>query len=260
MKKIAYLLIVLLFTSCMSWHTGAISSGPLLSANDRYVDVAYGYASVNYFLVFGGFSKNALVYEAKKDMMKNNPLKKGEYYANYTVDFKRTVAFFIFMTNEVFVHADILSTNPDTTPQIIGTKNDKKVEINFAPLTYVKTNQGLFNLGEKIMYRNSNEKKSKFTPYVIASFINKEQVNLKDYNKTGDSITVNINQLIYSMDKERHGFRYGDSVSYLSTNIFSDKTLVGKIIATSAKRALVLEGERTLEIKYSELIKATKPK
>ena len=94
----------------MAFHSGAISSGPLLSANDKFIDQATGHAACSSFLLWGGgYFKEALVNEAKKDMMKWRPLKKGEYYANYTIDFKKTVTFFIYIENDVWVNADVLA-------------------------------------------------------------------------------------------------------------------------------------------------------
>jgi hypothetical protein len=108
MRKIIYLAIILFCASCIAFHNGAISSGPLLSANDKYIEEATGHSACSSLLLFGGgYFKEALVNQAKKDMMKNRPLKKGEYYSNYIVDLKKTITLFIYIENDVWVHADV---------------------------------------------------------------------------------------------------------------------------------------------------------
>ena len=251
MKKIACLLIVVLFTSCASLYKGTISSGPLLSANDKYIDMATGYATATYFFGIGGLSKTALVYEAKLDMMNSRPLKKGEYYSNFTVDFRKTVAFFIYITNEVYVHADVLTTSPDSEAPAINTSKFKNIENETSVINYVKTKQDSFYVGEKVIHYYTSEELNKFRPYEIVSFTDKGKVNLKK---------LSINELIFSIDKERNGFSYGDSVSYKSTKLFSTKQVSGKVVATSKDQLMVLEGKNTVELKYAEVSKINKAK
>ena len=257
MKKFVYPIIILLFTSCMAFHTGTVNFTPLFSPKDRYIDVASGYACTTYFLGIGGLSKDALVYEAKTALMKNRPLKPGEYYANVTVDFKKTVCILSTASNEVFIHADVLTTNPDTSLLANGHNNFNKIENKFIPVTYVKkVGKDTFYVGENIIYCNPDEGIYEFKYFKITSFLDKEKVSLKNIEKEGEINTIiNVKDLIYSMDKERNGFRYGDSVSYPSRKPFSNKIASGKIIATSVNQVVVLEGKRTFELKYQELTK-----
>ena len=252
-NKIVYLFILVLFSACASLHTGAISSGPLLSANDRYVDAASGYASATYFLGIGGLSKNHLVYDAKKDMMNNRPLKKGEYYANFTVDFDKTISFISWVTNEVFVHADVLSTNIDTA---LSTNNVKQLNVvENKPILYVKVGQDTFYVGEKIFYRYHDDYRTyDFQSYIITSFISQEKASLRTLDKE-KSITANTSEFMYSMDKIKNGFACGDSVIYDTRSYLSDKKVIGKIIGISIKNALVMEGKKTRKIQYDELTK-----
>ena len=52
-------------------------------------------------------NKNAIVKEAKQDLLKRNPLKKGQVLANVTVDVKRTF-FFVGFVTKTTVSADII--------------------------------------------------------------------------------------------------------------------------------------------------------
>ena len=110
-KTLTYIIIVFLLSSCIAFHNGAISSGPLLSANDKFIEQATGHAECySFFLLLGGgYFKQDMINQAKKDMMKNRPLKKGEYYANYTIDFKRTITLFIYTENDIWVNADVFA-------------------------------------------------------------------------------------------------------------------------------------------------------
>jgi hypothetical protein len=264
MKKIIiYSIISILMASCTAMHTGSVSSGPLLSADDRLVDVAYGYVSTSYFLGIGGLSKNALIHNAKQELKLNRPLKKGEYYANYTVDFKKTVSFISYMTNEVFVYADVLSTNKeDTVTPTVVTRNFEKVPKYAISYDYVKTKQDSFYVGEKVIIRTLttlDKEVYTYNPCEITKFIGKNRANVKSYLSVQNTV-IDVNELIFSMDKEKNGFRYGDSVSFESRRPFSNKTISGKIIATSKNYGLVLEGKNIYEMAYKDLGKINRIK
>jgi hypothetical protein len=69
------------------------------------VKVATGSASVT--KVFGLGKNDALMFQAKKDMMQNYPLKEGQSFANITVDTSHS-AFLIFNTEKITVTADVV--------------------------------------------------------------------------------------------------------------------------------------------------------
>lgn len=96
-----------LFSSCAT-HWGMMSGNASLSSNNfKMVKMASGTASTLKVFGLGGLAKNALVLNAKKDMLQNNPLKDGQALANVTVDFKNSFIFFI-NTEKVTVTADIV--------------------------------------------------------------------------------------------------------------------------------------------------------
>jgi hypothetical protein len=106
--KAAIAVLVMFFLSSCAFHTGIMSSSVSLSSNNfKMVKFAQGDASTTKLFGFGGLAKNALVAEAKKDLMQNNPLKDGQALANVTVDFKNSFIFFIMRT-KVTVTADIV--------------------------------------------------------------------------------------------------------------------------------------------------------
>lgn len=96
-----------LLTSCAT-HWGMMSGNASLSANNfRVIKIATGTSQTTKIIGIGGLGKEALVLEAKKDLMQNNPLKEGQALANVTVDFKNSYMFFV-ETQKVTVTADIV--------------------------------------------------------------------------------------------------------------------------------------------------------
>lgn len=100
-------LFISLLTSC-AIHSGMMNNSVQLNQNNfRYIRNASGQAKTNKILGIGGNEKQALVAEAKKNLLDNYPLKDGQALANIVVDFK-TSYFIIFLENKVTVTADIV--------------------------------------------------------------------------------------------------------------------------------------------------------
>lgn len=101
------LLATLLFSSC-AVHTGFMNDSASISSNNfKMIRYAEGTSSTTRIFGLGGLAKNALVAEAKKDLIQNNPLKDGQTLANVTVDFKNSFMLFVIKT-KVTVTADIV--------------------------------------------------------------------------------------------------------------------------------------------------------
>ena len=111
MKKLRLfvaIVIVGLTTSSCATHWGMMTGNASLSSNNfKMVKMASGTSSTLKVFGLGGLANNAMVLNAKKDMLQNNPLKEGQALANVTVDFKNSIIFFL-MTEKVTVTADII--------------------------------------------------------------------------------------------------------------------------------------------------------
>lgn len=106
-KSIFTISFIIFLSSCAT-HWGTMSGSASLSSNNfKVVRMSTGTASTTKIFGFGGLAKDALVLEAKKDMMQNNPLREGQALANVTVDFKNSFMFFV-NTNKVTVTADVV--------------------------------------------------------------------------------------------------------------------------------------------------------
>ncbi|MDV7396293.1 DUF6567 family protein, partial [Arthrospira platensis SPKY1] len=87
-----------------------VGSASLDSPNFEYKkkDVT-GEAVATYFLGIGGVSKQSLVFEAKQNMLRANPLLKNQALANVSVSYKWTGFLgFVFVTVKCNVSADIV--------------------------------------------------------------------------------------------------------------------------------------------------------
>jgi hypothetical protein len=111
-KLIPFFAVALLASSCAS-HLGNISTGTL-NGNVVYDDVAMGVAQTGHVLGIGGLSQDALVFEAKRDLMTNKPLTQGEQFTNFTVDFKHTY-WLLYAKTKVTLTADVVRVDPSVT-------------------------------------------------------------------------------------------------------------------------------------------------
>jgi hypothetical protein len=107
LKILPVIFIAFLLSSCAT-HSGIMQGSASLSTNNfKLIKLASGTSQTTKIFGFGGLGKDALVLEAKKNMLQSNPLKDGQALANVTVDFKNSILF-IVMTQKVTVTADIV--------------------------------------------------------------------------------------------------------------------------------------------------------
>ena len=109
-KSMTLLFITMLISSCASFYgSGMTGSANLSSNNFKYVETGViGKSSVTRILGIGGLNKNALVAEAKSQILKKTPLQDGQALANISVDFKYSYIF-IASTTTCTVSADIVA-------------------------------------------------------------------------------------------------------------------------------------------------------
>ena len=143
MNKLFCLPIVFILNSCIVSHSGNISSGPILTVNDNYQDIATGTANSAFVLGLGSTNNNELIQAAKRNLMLNRPLQKNEYYANFTVDVNRKIILFIALNIHVTVSADVL-------------KSADTIAATFSP-PFLKKITPILEVKDKYRYGVSNE-------------------------------------------------------------------------------------------------------
>lgn len=112
MKRISTLttvcaIVAMMFSSC-AMHTGIGMSNASLSQNNfKMVKYAKGDVKTTKVFGLGGLGKQAMVAEAKQELLANYPLQDGQALANMTVDWKTGFYFFVVVT-KCTVTADIV--------------------------------------------------------------------------------------------------------------------------------------------------------
>ena len=239
-KKILFVLITtILFSSCFVVHRGNVSSGPLLNVNDRYVDIARGKA--HSFLVFGlgGVENDVLLLDAKKDLFKNRPLERNEYYANFTTDIsKKYIFLFVFASNKVTVSAEVLKTG-DTSNTTLS-KSFKNVMRVFSEKQFFVSENDTFKLGEEVYFKFNFDNYNDFTKHKIVA-ITKNEVNLKPIFSSEENVVVKINKTyFYSTVKNLNDYKIGEKVkAEVFSGLGGGKYEHGIIIATRRGFAIV---------------------
>jgi len=109
MKKFITIVVILVLSSCASYHSGLITSPTSKQHSDQYeyVDVAIGYSKASYFIGMGGFGQRMPVNQAKSNLYRYNELSANQTFENLTVDFISTF-YGPFRTVETVLLADIV--------------------------------------------------------------------------------------------------------------------------------------------------------
>lgn len=172
MKKIISILSIAFLLSACSFHTGNISSGAHIDCPMIYI--ATGTASTTRFLEIGGFNKDALIKEAKNDLYRKFPYKKGIKLTNFSVDYKNTY-FLLFHTTYVTVSADVHDCNI----------NENAISNNGVSLdSFIKNSSLLINgfkVGDSILYIYFDpDQETVINKATLISFGDKDKVLIKD--------------------------------------------------------------------------------
>lgn len=102
--------VFMLSQGCIALHYGTMQNSAALSSNNfSYVKKdLYGTARAQYILFIGGYKREALVNEAKQNMLAINPLEDNQALANITVNFKSSSILFFYGELKCTVTADIV--------------------------------------------------------------------------------------------------------------------------------------------------------
>lgn len=139
LKKIFVILTAIALSSCSATYMGITTGDASISSNNfKMVRLVTGTASVKSILGFGGMGKEALVLEAKKNLLQNNPLKEREALANVTVDFKNSFVLIVHK-QKVTISADIVEFI-EQTPNKPSTKTIDNKTIDNKPVEKKQNN------------------------------------------------------------------------------------------------------------------------
>lgn len=122
MKLLTIGSLLFLLSSCSAFYSGYTTSNVSYNGNNaEIVDLVSAKNSVTRVLGFGGTEREALVLETKRKMYRQNPLKKGQVYANIGVDVKQAVYLFVNVET-VTVSADVIEFYTDSAEHAVFSK------------------------------------------------------------------------------------------------------------------------------------------
>lgn len=204
MKYFLMLFPTALFTSCLIFNTGSVSSGPLHNVSDRFVDISRGEARSANVILAGEMSRSDLVWRAKMNMMQDRPLMQGEYYANYTCDVAHKYFLFgLISENHAIVTAEILRS--ESAPVARDSGYFIQVAINFTPDKRYVYRQDTFRLGEVVYFRQG---KNRFEKFEIAR-IRYPLVLLRSAGNPANTVESDARSIFYSTSKTLYGIGAG---------------------------------------------------
>lgn len=127
MKLFLFAISALLLGSC-AFHTGQLVAD-VPSEPVEHIDIAVGVAKTTKVFGLGSTGKDALLSEARQQMISNRPLVNSESYNNYTVDYKRTY-FIIGIKTKVTITADVITpkdtiSNPSFSANYLNKLGDQ---------------------------------------------------------------------------------------------------------------------------------------
>ncbi|MFT6174805.1 MAG: hypothetical protein ACJAZC_001863 [Cryomorphaceae bacterium] len=221
-------------SSC-AFHSGMMNDSASLHGQDfELIGMAVGQSNTTHVIGIGGLDPTGLVLEAKRNMYNLFPLKKGQTYANLSVDFKRSY-FIIVNTTKVTVSADIVQFGELETDSL-----QKLFQINpeLAYLTNIDTDVlGMMLNGELI--RINVLKKSNNDRYTLIDQNGKVYENMSQF-------------LMFEMKKgfttNEIDFSVGDQVGFKTD---PNTSLKGIVIGISGQTIAVKTEEKTYQI-FSE--------
>ncbi|MBA3683233.1 MAG: hypothetical protein H0W73_19015 [Bacteroidetes bacterium] len=243
MKKIIFTTLVafIFLSSCIASHTGTVSSGPLIHASDKYIDISSGYSSLVFVFGLGNAKKQELVNDAKKNLYSRRPLQKGEYYSNFTTDINKKWIFFIAQKIVVSVSADILFAG-DTSSYGFGNAFSKKIT-PFIPAKNKGVISSDFNgnviINGDSVYYSYNSKN--YNLYVVSS-LDKESTVLISCDPAYKSILVSVKQNYFFIKKDfGNPFKIDDKITIAVLDSYTERLVdeEGQVMGYAGNNALV---------------------
>jgi hypothetical protein len=232
LKLFTLALLAISISSC-AFHEGMMNDSASLHGQDfELIGMAVGNAQTTHVFGIGGLDPTGLVLDAKRSMYNRFPLRKGQAYANLSVDFKRSY-FFIVNTTKATVSADIVQFG------VLETDSLQKLFQNNLELAYTTNLDNREALG--IMLNGE------LIGVNILRKASNGHLTLIDQN---GKVYENMKQyLMFEMKKgfttDEIDFSVGDQVGFK----IDESTLVrGMVIGISGQTIAIRAGEKTYQI------------
>lgn len=226
MKILTTCLLIFSLSSC-AFYTGYTTSNVSYNgSNAEVIDIVSAKTSVTRILGLGGTDREAIILETKRKMYRQNPLKKGQVYANMGVDVKN--AFYLIANIETFtVSADVIQFYEDTTEHMVFSKLARKTT-SYDNEKTVNSSTSVGFSGQSPVYFLDNKEVKKGKIVSILDDL------LKVKTENGDSFYVDLIKCFhiidYSKESELKEVRFQDGESIVKALVvgYNDKALVVK--------------------------------
>lgn len=223
MTKLVFYLFCLFSLGSCAFHRGSLISNPT-DIPVVHKDIAIGVAKSHNFIGIGGLSKDALIFEARQNLIKSHLLKNSEQFNNISIDVKTT--FFMGLTStKVTMIADVIE--PKKNPE----------ENSYADLYLKKTRFGLkyaddlFFVADTVIYKLY--KKAEIIGFEGRNY---QRVRISYLNKNNKLVTKSKNNKhLYAIVQSYKGLKLGD-------------TLHGGKIKAFGKSGLLIDKKREIEL------------
>jgi hypothetical protein len=218
MKLLPSLFIVLILSSC-AFHNGSLNT----STNDEPVvhkDIAIGVSQTIKIFGIGGVSKDALIFQARQNMINYRPLESEEEFNNVSIDIKNTFLL-IGQKTKVTIIADVVEPK-DSVSQ--SSYTDLYLRKSRNGMEHIDT---LLTIGDTVIFNVENSG-------VLLSFDgkNKRKGTVQYYSKNGAIRTkrIKLNNLYVAVPS------YNDL-------LLGNKFATGIIVAFGKKGVIVKDNE-----------------
>jgi len=239
MRRLLNLIVVLsLFSSC-AFHSGMMNDSASLHGQDfELIGMAIGQAGTTHVFGIGGLEPMGLVSEAKQSMYNRYPLKKGQTYANVSVDFKRSY-FFIVNTTWATVTADIV--------QFGEAEESGQYQKLFEEVTMPNSETFMIDTSNTAIMINGDLNK-----VTILSLSGSNRYSVRDmqgiiYENIRSSIIYNVRNGYYNPD---HRFKIGDKVRFIQSAHIDSGTVLG----IAEKKAVIKTDLMMIEVSSENII------
>ena len=192
MKTLSILSAILLLSSC-AFHSGTITS----NVTDQPVvhkDIAVGVASTNILFNIGGLSKDVLISEARKNMVRARPLEGAEQYNNLEVNIKNTF-YIIGHKTKVTILADVIEPKDSVNQESYSEKYLKKIA-NSGPAT------DLFAVGDSVLLYNYNYQAGQIVRF-LGSELDQVEISYTDSKNVTRTKTASVNRIFIAKPEHR---------------------------------------------------------
>ena len=233
MRRLLNLSAVALILSSCAFHSGMMNDSASLHGQDfELIGMSVGQSNTTHVLGIGGLDPTGLVLEAKRNMYKLFPLKKGQAYANLSLDFKRSY-FFIVNTTKATVSADIVQFGEAKTDSL------QKLFQNGFSLAYLSNMTDNMEVGIMLngeLIRVNILKKSNSGMYTLIDY------NGRIYENMSQFLLYNMSQ---GYTSDQINFKVGDQVDFKND---ANYLLTGIVIGIAGQTVAIRTEEKTHQV------------